>query len=292
MNDTTSRILSRLGYASDTKLFLVHADDLGLAHSVNLASFTAMRRGIVTSASVMVVCPWFAEVARECRRNIGMDLGIHLTLTSEWPDYRWRPLCSQADVRSLIDDDGYFWASEALLTQHAKVREVELEVRTQIETAMAAGIRPTHLDSHMLALRTRADLYKLLRRVARDYRLPFLGWEHFSGDRWRRSRRGIEEVIFDKLIIADQRVTSSCWENYGWIIEELPPGISQLIVHVGIDDDELRAVTSNVADFGAAWRGRDYHAIMDPTFEETVVRRNIKLIGWKDIGIALGLVTD
>jgi len=291
MNHTSSKILSGLGYSSDVKCLIIHADDLGVAHSVNVASFTCISRGIISSASVMVVCPWFSEVARECRRNPGIDIGIHLTLTSEWPEYRWRPLSSSAKVASLIDNDGYFWKNEDLFAQHAKAAEVELELRAQIEAAITAGIQPTHLDSHMLALWIRADLYQIFPKVARDYRLPFLGCNRFRDhQKWRQP---VEEVIFEKVFVADQQIASSCWrEYYGRIIEELPPGVSQLIVHVGSDDEELRAVTSNVADFGSAWRARDYDAIMDPAFQETVVRRNIKLIGWRDIGLILGLTRE
>jgi len=293
MNHTSSRILSGLGYSSDAKCLIIHADDLGVAHSVNTATFTGIRQGIISSASVMVVCPWFSEVVRQCRQNAGIDIGIHLTLTSEWPDYRWRPLSSPAKVGSLIDDEGYFWKNEALLAQHAKAAEVELEVRAQIDAAITAGIQPTHLDSHMLALWIRPDLYQMLPKVAHDYRLPFLGCNRFRGHQKLASRQPVEEVIFEKLSVADQQIASSCWrEYYGRIIEEVPPGISQLIVHVGNDDEELRAVTSNVADFGSAWRARDYDTIMDRSFQEALVGRNIKLIGWKDIGITLGLIPE
>jgi chitin disaccharide deacetylase len=291
MNHTTSRILAGLGHSRDAKLLVIHADDLGMAHSVNSASFTGLRRGIITSASVMVVCPWFSEVAHECRRNPGMDIGIHLTLTSEWPNYRWRPLSSPEKVGSLVDDDGYFWKNEALFSRHAKAAEVELEVRAQIEAAITAGMQPTHLDSHMLALWNRADLYQILPKISRTYRIPFLGCDRFTDRQKHEARHPIEEVIFEKFIMADRRVSSSCWrEYYGGIIEELPPGISQLIVHVGSDDEELRAITANITDFGSAWRSRDYDAIMDPAFYEALIRSNIKLIGWKHIGVTLGLM--
>ncbi|HKG46216.1 MAG TPA: polysaccharide deacetylase family protein, partial [Pyrinomonadaceae bacterium] len=142
-------LAERLGYARDAKLLIVHADDLGMAHSVNAATIKALETGLVNSGSIMVPCPWLSEVAAFARANPQADLGLHLTLTSEWTSFRWGPVSSRDRVSSLLDKEGYFYLTESEAAAHADPNQVEMEITAQIERARALGIRPTHLDSHM-----------------------------------------------------------------------------------------------------------------------------------------------
>src|SRR2546421_5876991 len=139
----------KLGYPRTAKLLIIHADDLGMAHSVNQATFEALEKGWVTSASVMVPTPWFPEVVRWAKAHPEADLGIHLTLDSEWTGFRWGPVAPADQVGSLLDAAGYLPLDPELL--HGKLPEVERELHAQIERARASGIQPTHFDSHMLA---------------------------------------------------------------------------------------------------------------------------------------------
>ena len=145
--------LELLGYAPEAKLLIVHADDLGMCHSVNAATCKALDEQAITSASVMVPCAWFCEAAEYASRNAGRDVGIHLTLTSEWTQYRWRPL---AGGTSLTDGTGHFLSRAP--ASGWKLDEARLELSMQIERAQRAGLAPTHLDSHMLAVFGNADL--------------------------------------------------------------------------------------------------------------------------------------
>src|SRR5829696_2193151 len=140
-------LAERLGYPRDAKLVIVHADDLGMSHSVNAATIKAFESGLVNSGSIMVPCPWLPEIAAYARANPQADLGLHLTLTSEWTNFRWSPVSPRDRVPSLLDKDGYFRLTESEAAKYADPKEVELEVRAQIERAKAAGIVPTHLDS-------------------------------------------------------------------------------------------------------------------------------------------------
>src|SRR5947209_8368393 len=165
-------LAERLGYTPGAKLLIVHADDLGVAHSVDAASVKAFESGLVTSGSIMVPCPWFPEIAAYARSNPEADLGLHLTLTSEWSLYRWGPVLSKERAPTLFDQSGYFYATEDVAAAHIAAREAEAEIRAQIERARAYGIQPTHLDSHMGTLYQNKELFDVLLRVARDNGLP------------------------------------------------------------------------------------------------------------------------
>ena len=170
--EPTKTIAERLGYPRDAKLLIVHADDLGMAHSVNLATIKALETGLVNSGSIMIPCPWLPEIAAYARANPQADLGLHLTLTSEWTTFRWGPVSPKDRVASLLDKDGYFYLTESDAAAHADPKQVELEITAQIERARALGIQPTHLDSHMGTLYQNKALFEVFLRVARSQKLP------------------------------------------------------------------------------------------------------------------------
>src|SRR3977135_759191 len=148
----TKTIAERLGHPADSKLLILHADDLGAAHSIDAASFGGLENGAVTSASIMVPTPWIGEVAAYARAHPNADLGLHLTLTSEWEAYRWGSVESSDKVPSLLEPDGTFPNNDSVVAVRAKQPEIELELRAKIERVTALGIRPTPLDTHMLSL--------------------------------------------------------------------------------------------------------------------------------------------
>src|SRR5450759_876949 len=139
----------RLGYPASARLLVIHADDLGMNHSVNRATFAALEKGWITSASILVPCPWFPEVARWAKQNPNVDLGIHLALNSEWTTLRWGPVSGASKVPSLLDERGYLPLETPAVAQNAKMTDVDYELRAQIDRAQKAGIRIAHLDTHM-----------------------------------------------------------------------------------------------------------------------------------------------
>src|SRR5713101_6125948 len=159
-------LAEKLGFPRDAKLLIVHADDVGVTHSVNAATIKALDTGLVTSASIMVPCPWFPEIADYAKSHPDLDLGLHLTLTSERVYYRWGPVAAKDKVPSLVDENGYFhhdWSA----TTRINPKDVELELRAQIDRAYAMGVHPTHLDSHQYRLYENGkDLFEVLLRVA------------------------------------------------------------------------------------------------------------------------------
>lgn len=173
--------LRKLGHPEDTKLLILHADDAGLCHSVNRATISAFERGAITSASVMVPAPWFPEMAEFSRRNPQYDIGLHISLTSEWKLLRWRPVSPTDQVPSLVDPQGFLWGrlgpnSKALNSQHAQAEDVEKEIRAQIDRASAFGIRPTHMDSHQGIVFQNPEFYAAFRKLAVGYGIPYLAF--------------------------------------------------------------------------------------------------------------------
>ena len=164
-------LAERLGFAPTDRVAVVHVDDIGMCHAANEGAFEALENGPATCGSLMVPCAWFPEAAARARRSPAVDLGIHLTVNAEWSDYRWGPVAGRSRVPSLCDDEGFLPRTTVEVLRRAKLEEVEVELRAQIDAALAAGVDVTHLDSHMGTLFF-PQFFDLLVRLATDYRLP------------------------------------------------------------------------------------------------------------------------
>lgn len=280
-NKTTAE---RLGYPPDSKLLIIHADDLGVAHSVNAASFDALDKSAVTSASIMVSCPWLTEVAAYAKAHPDADLGLHLTLTSEWSTYRWASVAASDLVPSLLDPGGTFWSTTPLVATNAKAQDAEKEIRAQIDRAIALGIHPTHLDSHMGALFSTPELFAVYVKVAHDYHLPFLAVRVTDERAKLLFLLSNKDVVLDSLVMATPSVPADRWaEFYLNAIKDLKPGLTEIIVHLGHDDSELQAITVGHPDYGSAWRQRDYDCVTSPEFKTALADKHVILIKWKDL---------
>jgi predicted glycoside hydrolase/deacetylase ChbG (UPF0249 family) len=280
----TLNLAQRLGYPADSKLLIIHADDLAVAHSADEASFTALESGAVTSASVMVPCPWLLEVSEWLKAHPDADLGLHLTLTSEWKDYRWGPVAPRDQVASLVNPDGYFWPEVLPVVKHATPEDVEREIRAQIERAIAVGIHPTHLDMHMGTLAAREDYYAVFIKVAHEYHLPFLALRvPGSRAKWL-SMLTPNDPVLDSLTVFNPSVKAETWtESYVHALGTLKPGFNEMIVHLARDDSEFEAITAGHPDYGAAWRARDFKAVTSPEFRKALDDNHIILVHWKDL---------
>src|SRR6266853_2247507 len=151
LGQNNASVGERLGFGREAKLLIVHADDVGMTHAVNAATIKALESGGVNSASIMVPCPWFPEIADYAKTHADADFGLHLTLTAERVYYRWGPVAPRDKVPSLVDENGYFrhdWTPQT----HIDPKDAEIELRAQIDRAYAMGIHPTHLDSHQYRL--------------------------------------------------------------------------------------------------------------------------------------------
>jgi chitin disaccharide deacetylase len=279
-------VQERLGYPASSRLLIIHADDLGMAHSVNRATFEALERGWITSASILVPCPWFPEVVRFASSHPEADLGIHLALNSEWTTYRWRPVSSIDRVPSLLDDQGYLPLTEDLVVARAAPSEVERELTAQIERANASGIRVSHIDSHMATLFRSPALFETYRRVGAAFGLPRL--LERQGGRNAPSDAGREEALIDRVVSLGPGIPREQWLNtYKDLLAPLPPGVYQLIVHLGYDDDEMRGATSDHPDWGSAWRQWDLDLVSSAAFQQFLRDQGFILIDWKRLAAIL-----
>ena len=280
----TKTVAERLGYPRDSKLLIIHADDLAVAHSEDAASFDALDRHAATSASIMVPCPWLTEVAAYAKAHPDADLGLHLTLTAEWKTDRWGPIESKDKVPSLLDPDGYLWPEVAPALQHIKAEDAEREIRAQVEHAIAVGIHPTHLDSHMGVLFARPDLTAVYIKIAHDYKLPFLAMLTPDATANLKSLLAENDVLLDSVVIANPGVQPGHWkEFYLDAIKNMKPGLTEFIVHLARDDAESQAVMVDHPDYGAAWRQRDYEVITSPELKKAINDNHIILVQWKDL---------
>ncbi|HEX9220102.1 MAG TPA: polysaccharide deacetylase family protein [Gemmatimonadaceae bacterium] len=276
-------IAERLGYPAEAKLLILHADDLGAAHSIDAASFDALDKGTVSSASIMMPTPWVTEVAGYARAHPNADLGLHLTLTSEWETYRWGSVESKDKVPSLLDSAGTFPNEDAPVAQKAKQTEVELELRAQIERALALGIHPTHVDSHMGSLFTTPALLATYVKVAHEYHLPFLALR-MNPFGTGAMPLAPNDIPLDAVIVAGPDVPRDHWkEFYLNAISNLKPGLTEIIVHLGHDDAELQAVTVNHEPYGSVWRQRDYDVVRSAEFRKALQDNHVILVTWKEL---------
>ena len=276
-----STVQEKLGYPASARLLVIHADDFGMDHSVNRAISEALENGWVTSASILVPCPWLPEVAHWAQSHQQSDLGIHLALNSEWTSFRWGPVSPKDKVPSLLDDQGYLPLVESQVVQHAKPNEIEAELRAQTDRARSLGIPLSHLDTHMGTLLGSPQFIDVYRRVARDYQLPIPLKRARTVDQVGLTP---SESLVDEVVQISPGVPPDQWlATYENILRPLGPGVYELIVHLAYDDDEMRGATSDHPDWGAAWRQHDFDMVKSSAFRQFLKDQNFILVGWKDL---------
>jgi predicted glycoside hydrolase/deacetylase ChbG (UPF0249 family) len=284
----------KIGYKANDKLLIIHADDIGMSHSVNIATSEAFKQDMVTCGSIMVPCPWFPEFAAYYRENPGLDVGIHLTTTSEWKYYRWGTVASKDKVPSLLDSEGFMWRSTEEFSKNAKAEEVEIELRAQIERALQFGIKPTHLDTHMGTVFAKSEFLEIYLRLGKEYNItPML--IKLTPDVIKRLK-DMQSELADKINgmmsifnmpYLDELVSAGSGETYEEkkasyhnALRNLKPGVNQIIVHLGMDDEELKHITNSYMS-----RYYDYKVFTDPETKKLIDELGIKLIGWKDMKV-------
>ena len=278
-------LADRLGYPAGTKLVIIHADDLGETHAVNAAAIKALQSATINSASLMVPCPWFPEIADYANSHPDADFGLHLTLTSERVYYRWGPVAPADKVPSLVDKNGYFY-HDWEQNEHINPKDVEVELRAQIERALTMGVRPTHLDSHQYRLiMSGKELFDVMLRVAHEYKLPvFVTRDWFADHPYLQQSLGPEDILLDHTVTIGPEVAPEKWaEFYATALRNLKPGVTEFVIHPGFDNEELRAATRERSTWGSAWRQRDYDFFTSAQFREIMAQQKIRPITWREL---------
>ena len=269
----TETLTEALGHGSDAKLLIINCDDLGSSRSANVAVYDSLRNGLATSASLMVPCPWARDAAAMYR---GEDVGVHLTLNSEWDTYRWGPVTHSP---SLLDGDGGFPRTIEDVWDHADLDEVRKECLAQIERAIFWGFDVSHLDSHMGTMQLRPEFFDVYLELAVDFGLPLrmagsaaqqaIGFPY-------RDLAAAEGVVFPDYFVHTPLGSRRAIER---VLFDLRPGVTEVYLHPAADSDELRA---SHPDWAA--RVEDYALLtQDRSFRDLVERAGATLIGFREL---------
>jgi len=279
-------LAEKLGYPKDAKLLIIHADDAGLSPSVDNAIISTFEKGGINSASIMVPCPDFPKLAAYAKQHPELDWGIHLTFTSEWKNLKWPGVARASEIKSLLDQNGNLYTTNEEIRKNASLEDIEKEMRAQINKAIASGIKITHLDNHMGSILGSPEIIKVYQKVGKEYKLPVL----IPMNMIHRMAPGLlphidtTGVVVNEFISAYSAVPADKWKDfYNQKIQNLKPGLNELIFHLAFDNDEMKAITIDHPDFGSAWRQRDYDYATSAEFRDLIKKQGVFLVTWSDI---------
>ena len=282
--------LKLLGEPEDARLLIIHADDVGMSHNVNVASLDAMKRGVVTTGSIMMPCPWVSELVKKVEKDPVYDLGLHLTLNCEWGGFRWPSVAPTNLVKGLIDPHGYMHPDVRTTVGTASPDEVKMEIRAQVRKALDMGLQPTHMDSHMGTVYYHPGFFQAAVEVAEEVDIPFMLMDYNERieKRWGRIEHMNPSAVatwkakgyplIDDLLSIEGVGPDESRAFYERTIKELQPGVSLLIIHCGKASEELSSITS-----AHRQREMDHQIFTDPAMRELIESEGIKLIGWNEL---------
>ena len=284
--------LEAIGFNPGSRAAVFHADDVGMCQGANAAFEELSRSGVINCGAVMVPCPWFSEAAETAAAHPDTDLGVHLTLTSEWQTYRWAPISTTSRSSGLIDEDGHFWRRLPLLAARVVPEAAEAEMRAQIERAISAGIDVTHLDTHMGAA-VLPQLIDIYIRLGREYRLPVLLPKHLSDYTSVLDFKDIPLVGYDKILADLEREgwplidyfrmtpwvpSAETVRTYRKLVADLLPGLTLVALHPNKSGD-----IEGIVPAKAHFRTDEYRLLSDPSFRDFVTQQAIQTIGFRPI---------
>jgi predicted glycoside hydrolase/deacetylase ChbG (UPF0249 family) len=262
---------TRPAVAPEQVYLIIRSDDAGMSHSVNMGLQRLIETGLPVSVSVMFPTPWYQETVEILKRHPAVSVGIHLTLNSEWKNYRWGPVLGRSAVPTLVDADGYFFPSaEALYRNHPDLREIERELRAQIERARRSGLTIDYVDFHMGTAVRYPEFREITERLAREFGLGMSGY--------------FGETSHDPQYWAPPREKA---DSLVAMIDRLKPRFNLVITHVGIDDAELGALLDMNSDGPlpemSKNRQGELDALTSQRFSEAVKARNVQLMTYRQL---------
>jgi len=293
----TSQI-EQMGYAPDARLLIVNADDFGMCHSFNDAVQHLLLAGSISSATLMVPCPWAKEAAAFSASYPELDVGVHLTFTSEWEHYKWRPITRDVPLNSLVTGEGFFWPTCEEFERKACAEQVRTEIFSQIEQAIAWGVDPTHLDVHMgslYGLATGRDFLEIVFEACLYYGLPLRLPRAFTiagqlpEDLASMAKQRVQSAEEKGIVILDELLTHPFHYTSGETFEgmkrdmmamlrALQPGVTEIFIHPGYNTNELQAIQSH-----APKRDMEVRLFQDEDVRNLIQSEGIQMINWRKL---------
>lgn len=297
----------RLGFPKGARVLIIHVDDAGMSYDSNKGAIEALTKGVATSTSVMMPCPWVPGFVDYLKKHPGIDAGLHLTLNSEWKQYRWGPVAGKSAVPGLTDPQGDLWATVAEVVQHASGPEVDREIRAQYDRALTMGFTPTHLDSHMGTLFASPAFLRDYIQLGIEKHIPVMlpgGSDHLVqqeahapdflirelqnwGDTlWNAGLPVLDDLhnfsydwkIPDSIAHNDRKLRDFKTQKYIAALKLLPPGITMMITHCTDPSSEFKYIS----DTGPL-RKADLLAMLDPRFRQALKDNHIILTTWHEL---------
>lgn len=283
----------KLGFPKGKKVLLLHCDDAGMCEEANIAVQAYVLKGDITSAAVMMPCPDAEEMVEWAKTHPQADIGVHLTLTSEWKTYRWGPLTQAEKVPGLIDPQGKLWPEVRDVVAHASANEVEIEIRAQIDKMIELGHRPSHIDTHMGTLYGSAEYVRVFMKVAEEYGIPANAIDLSDPEvvaYYKKAGYPITDDVIDILkeyrlpkldnfsSVPSGKTYEEKRDNFFKLVQSLKPGLTEIIFHPSIVTDNMKTITNS-------WQQRGWEAEMfsDPVVKQFFTDNNIELTNWTEI---------
>ncbi len=306
--DLSMTYAERLGFPKGKKVVILHIDDAGMSYDSNLGTERALKQGVANSVSVMMPCGWVPGFVHFLKENKDIDAGLHLTLTSEWAQYRWGPLAGKPMVKSLVDSEGALWRSVKDVVKNGSADHVEMEIRAQLERARTMGFEPTHMDSHMGTLFATPEFLQRYVKVGIEEKIPVMlpaGHntlikvdERLEGDALGMIRK-LGKTVWDAgLPVLDDLHNTS----YGWVPEnahkmskaklqkykadkyiramkeEIQPGLTMVIMHCTHPTEVFEHISSS-----GVTREGDLLAMLDPRLRKAIEEEGVILTTWREV---------
>lgn len=283
----------KLGFPKGKKVIMLHADDIGMCKEANIAAIDYLQNDKIQSAAVMMPCEYAADMIEWAKKNPQEDIGLHLTLTSEWKTYRWGPVASPQEVSGLLDPDKKLWHDVPEVVTHASAAEVEKEIRAQIDKSIALGYRPDHIDTHMGTLYGHPSYMKAFFTVAQEYGIPanvidvsdpevLAGFRKLGYPITDEAVKLFEAYTLPKLDYFSSAPEGSTYEekirNFKTLIQSLKPGLTEIIFHPSVETVNLKTITNS-------WQQRVWEAKMfsDPDLIKFFKDEGIVFTNWNEI---------
>ena len=296
----------KLGYPKGAKVIILHVDDAGMSFDSNEGVAKSMNNGVANSTSIMMPCGWVPGMFAYLKKHPETDAGLHLTLTSEWDQYRWGPLSGKAAVPGLVDKEGAMWKSVRDVVMHASADEVYKEIKSQLDRSRTAGWEPTHFDSHMGTLFGSESFLRKYLQLGMEEKIPVM----FPGGHntmimksesgtflkkeqtdmigqmlWNAGLPVLDDLHnlsygfpYPKSTVSDKELQKIATTYYLNSFKELQPGVTMVIMHCTAPTEVFDKISGS-----GITRKADLLAMQSPELKKYLEDNKIILTTWREL---------